>query len=146
MLTIRGRDMHIGEAAKCAGVSMDAIRFYERSGILIQAPRSGGGYRLYTSTDLETIHFVRRMKELGFSLPQIRELIQLRTSQRRACAPVRDRLSRKLADIRAKAREIKHLERELQAALRKCDREIRKHSQRCPLLDNSGDKTSRKPQ
>lgn len=129
--------MHIGEAAKLAGVSMDAIRFYERNGILEQPHRSESGYRLYSPVELESIHFVRRMKELGFSLPQIRELIHLRTNRRRPCAPVRERLRRKLADVHTKIRELKHLEHELQTALCKCERQIRVHSQRCPLLEEA---------
>lgn len=136
--------MHIGEVAKRAGVSMDAIRFYERSGILEQPPRSESGYRLYSLVELESIHFVRRMKELGFSLPQIRELIHLRTSRRRPCSPVRERLRRKLTDVHSKIRELEHLERELQSALRRCEHLIRMHTQRCPLLDESEAKKPRK--
>lgn len=135
--------MHIGGVAKRAGVSVDAIRFYERCGILAKPPRTEGGFRVYFPEDVTTIRFLRRTQALGFSLPQIRELLSLGQSSHRPCAPVRDRLRRKLADVRAKIRELHQLERSLRGALRRCERQLRKHSLCCPLLEISAEKTSR---
>src|SRR5690348_5880987 len=94
--------MHIGEVAKRAGVTSDAIRFYERCGILAKPPRTDAGYRLWSPDNVAVVLFLRRAQTLGFSLPQIRELVSLRTSGR-PCAPVRDRLRRKLEEVRTKA-------------------------------------------
>lgn len=131
--------MHIGQAAEQASVSVDAIRFYERSNILAKAPRTAGGFRLYGDADVAVVRFVQRTQRLGFTLPQIRELLSLRGNRRRACAAVRHRLQSKLSEIHAKIQELEQLNLELRLALRNCDRELRKQSSRCPLLENSSE-------
>ena len=136
--------MFIGRIAKRAGLSADAIRFYERNQILTRARRSDGGFRLYTDQDVEAVLFVRRAQRLGFSLPQIRELLALSRSRDRACAAVRNRLQQKVRDVRAKIRELEHLDSELRIALRRCERELRKRDSRCPLLE-SASKNSKTP-
>lgn len=128
--------MHIGEVAKQASVTVDAIRFYERSDILARAPRTAGGFRVYGDEDVAAVRFVQRAQRLGFTLPQIRELLALRRNRVRACVAVRDRLQDKLGEIHAKIRELQQLDHELRAALRNCDRELRKRSSRCPLFEN----------
>lgn len=133
--------MHIGQMAQRGGVSIDAIRFYERSDILAAAPRTAGGFRVYTEEDIAAVRFVRRAQRLGFSLDQIRDLLALRRSDIRACAPVRDRLQGKLSQIRLKIHELHQLERELRIALRSCRRQLRKKSPRCPLLAASSKST-----
>lgn len=136
--------MFIGRIAKRAGLSADAIRFYERNQILTQPRRTEGGFRLYTDQDVEAVLFVRRAQRLGFSLPQIRELLALSRSRDRSCAAVRNRLQRKLSDVRAKIHELEHLDSELRNALRRCERELRKRDSRCPLLE-SASKNSKTP-
>lgn len=135
--------MHIGGVAKGAGVSVDAVRFYERCGILAKPPRTEGGFRIYSPEDVTILRFLRRTQALGFSLPQIRELLSLRRSSHRPCSPVRDKLRRKLADVHGKIRELNQLESSLRGALRRCERQLRKHSVRCPLLELSTEKASR---
>lgn len=139
--------MHIGNIAKQAGVSVDAIRFYERSRILARAPRTLGGFRVYTGEDIAAIRFVRRAQHLGFTLPQIREILTLRRNDVRACAAVRDRLQGKLNEVQAKIRELNQLDSELHAALRNCQRQLRKRpSSQCPLLDKLPKRRQRVPQ
>lgn len=132
--------MFIGRIAKRAGLSVDAIRFYERNQILTRPRRTEGGFRLYTDQDVEAALFVRRAQRLGFSLPQIRELLSLSRNRGRSCAAVRDRLQQKVRDVRAKIRELKHLDGELRVALRHCERELHKRDSRCPLLESSSTK------
>ncbi|MHB8410918.1 MAG: heavy metal-responsive transcriptional regulator [Candidatus Acidiferrales bacterium] len=129
--------MFIGRIAKRAGLSVDAIRFYERNQILTRPRRTEGGFRLYTDQDVAAVLFVRRAQRLGFSLPQIRELLSLSRNRGRSCAAVRTRLQQKVRDVRAKIRELKHLDGELRVALRHCERELRKRDSRCPLLESS---------
>ncbi|HET6200985.1 MAG TPA: MerR family DNA-binding protein, partial [Candidatus Acidoferrales bacterium] len=105
--------MFIGRIAKRAGLSVDAIRFYERNQILTRPRRTEGGFRLYTDQDVEAVLFVRRAQRLGFSLTQIRELLSLRRNRGRSCAAVRNRLQQKVRDVRAKIRGLKHLDSEL---------------------------------
>src|SRR5207244_789989 len=94
--------MQIGSAAKRVGISVDAIRFYERNALLQRAPRTEGGFRQYGEDDLETLGFIRRVQSLGFKLSEIRSLLNLRGSRLQPCAPVRRRLQAKLADVRGK--------------------------------------------
>lgn len=139
--------MHIGNIAKQAGVSVDAIRFYEKTHILTRAPRTLGGFRVYTGEDIAAIRFVRRAQHLGFTLPQIREILALSRNDVRACAAVRDRLHAKLGEVHAKIRELNQLDRELHAALRNCQRQLRKErSSRCPLLDKLPKRLQEVPQ
>lgn len=126
--------MQIGAVAKRTGVSVDAIRFYERSALLPRAARTEGGFRQYAETDLETLAFIRRAQGLGFTLKEIRDLLKLRDSRLQPCAPVRSRLQQKLANVRRKLGNLRSLERELHLALRSCDREMRKRDPRCPIL------------
>lgn len=128
--------MQIGVVAKKIGLSVDAIRFYERNGLLPRPPRTEGGFRRYAETDLETLAFVRRVQGLGFKLSEIRGLLNLRGSRMQPCAPVRRRLQAKLADVRHKLENLQKLKRELQLALRSCDKELRKQNAHCPILQD----------
>src|SRR5688572_27442780 len=84
----------IGELAARAGTTPETIRYYERVGVLPRPARSGGGrYRMYGSSDVERLTFVRRARELGFSLDEVRELLQLADHPERPCTDV-DRLAR----------------------------------------------------
>ena len=126
--------MHIGALAKKAGITPDAIRFYERNALLRPPTRSAGGFRLYENADLETVAFIQRVKSLGFRLTEIRSLLELRGKRLQPCAPVRRRLQQKLADVDRKLADLRKLERELRRALRSCNRELRNPSAHCPIL------------
>src|SRR5258707_7826619 len=125
--------MQIGIVAKKIGLSVDAIRFYERNGLLPRPPRTEGGFRRYGENDVETLAFVRRVQGLGFKLSEIRGLLNLRGTRLQPCAPVRRRLE-KLADVQRKLRDLHKLEDELRLALRSCNKELRKRSAHCPIL------------
>lgn len=126
--------MQIGIVAKKIGLSVDAIRFYERSGLLPRPTRTEGGFRRYGENDVETLAFVRRVQGLGFKLSEIRGLLNLRGNRLQPCAPVRRRLQEKLADVQQKLNDLHKLERELRLALRSCNRELRKRDAHCPIL------------
>ena len=129
--------MHIGRVAKKIGLTPDAIRFYERTRLLPRAPRSAGGFRQYADRDVETLGFIRRVQGLGFTLKEVRDLLELRHRRLQPCAPVRRRLEQKLSHVRGKLRDLQKLERELCAALRACNRKLGKKSAPCPLLSGS---------
>lgn len=126
--------MQIGAVAKKVGVSVDAVRFYERNGLLPRPPRTEGGYRRYAECDIETLAFVRRVQGLGFKLREIRGLLRLRGNRMQPCAPVQRRLKEKLADVQRKLGELHKLEHELGLALRRCNKELRKRHAHCPIL------------
>jgi MerR family transcriptional regulator, copper efflux regulator len=126
--------MQIGTVAKKIGLTADAIRFYERNALLPSPPRSAGGFRQYCERDVETLEFIRRVQGLGFTLREIRELLELRRKRTQPCAPVCRRLDEKLSQVQRKLTDLRKLERELRAALGGCKRELHKRSARCPLL------------
>jgi len=126
--------MQIGVAAKQVGLSVDAIRFYERNALLPRASRTAGGFRQYTDTDVETLAFIRRTQHLGFTLSEVRGLLSLRGTRMQPCSPVRRKLQEKLADVRQKLADLQRIERDLRLALRSCDRELRKQNAHCPIL------------
>jgi DNA-binding transcriptional MerR regulator len=129
--------MQIGEVAERAAMTVDAIRFYERRNLLPRAGRSVGGFRLYSEDAVERLRFIRQMQGLGFSLREVGELIELRAHKVEACESVRALLGAKLKDVRAKLREL----RQLEADLRKCNRELGHRRQHaacpCPVLEEA---------
>jgi DNA-binding transcriptional MerR regulator len=128
----------IGELARRAALSIDAIRFYERRKLLPPAFRSAGRFRLYTTDDIERLRFVQRMQRLGFSLEEIKQLMAIRADRAHACAAVRQFLKTKLDDVTTKIRELQHLEIELKADLGKCRRALNQPRGRpcaCPVLE-----------
>ncbi len=126
--------MQIGIVAKKIGLSVDAIRFYERNALLPRPPRSQGGFRQYGEDDVEALAFIRRVQRLGFTLSEIRGLLSLRGNRLQPCAPVRRRLEEKLVDVQRKLADLQRLEHELRLALRSCNKELPKRSGHCPIL------------
>lgn len=131
--------IHIGEAGKLAGMSVDTIRFYQKQGLIAPAPRSAGGYRLFTEELIRNLTFVKRAQELGFSLNEIKELLSLRQSQH-VCPGVQSLLERKLQEVRDKIEKLIHMESELNRELRNCKRKLGNkraicRSQCCPLIE-----------
>jgi MerR family Zn(II)-responsive transcriptional regulator of zntA len=88
------RTVHIGEAAKVAGASVDTIRFYQKIGLIKSAGRCAGGYGLLDGEDIHDLTFVRHAQELGFSLTEIKELLALR-QKHHVCSEVQSMLKRK---------------------------------------------------
>ena len=135
--------MQIGELARRASLTVDAIRFYEKRKLLPKADRSTGHFRRFTEEAVERLHFIQLMQKLGFSLQEIAELIELRSHRIDACAAVRTRLKAKIETVRGKIRELRQLESELASDLRKCDRELN-HRQGhvpgpCPVLEEAAE-------
>jgi len=129
--------VHIGEAAKQTGITVDTIRFYQKLGLLQNTPRSASGYRLFTPERIRDLAFVRHAQELGFSLTEIKELLSIRQREH-ICPEVQVLLESKLKDVRSKIASLTHLEEELHGALRKCKTELRtrtKHEECCPLIN-----------
>jgi len=133
--------MQIGEVARRTSLTVDAIRFYEKRKLLPKADRTAGRFRLHTEGTVERLRFIQQMQGLGFSLREVGELIRLRESKVEACDSVRDLLKVKLAYVRAKMRELRRLETELEADFRKCSGELNHRRQHaacpCPVLEEA---------
>ncbi|MEJ0075003.1 MAG: helix-turn-helix domain-containing protein [Alphaproteobacteria bacterium] len=128
----RGEKFPIGTLARRSGATIETIRYYERIGLLSPPPRSSSGRRVYGHSDLRTLTFVRRARELGFRLEDIRTLLQLGGPGRAACGDVRELASRHLADIRSKLHDLQNLERLLASTVSQCSGSA---APECPVLD-----------
>src|SRR5579871_820836 len=116
--------VQIGRLARETGLSVDAIRFYEKEGLLREPLRSQGGFRLYAQRDVERLRFIRSAQELGFSLAEVRELQLLGDENTQGCTHVRDLIRLKLDSVRRKMSDLKKLEGSLKSALGKCDKAL----------------------
>ena len=105
--------MNIGEASKASKVSAKMIRYYEQIGLIPPADRTDSGYRAYTQDDVHRLHFIRRARDLGFSIEQVRDLLGLSDQRDRSCEAV-DAIAREhLAEVERKIRDLQALRREL---------------------------------
>lgn len=110
----------IGELSKATGTKVDTIRYYERIGLLAAPGRTGGNYRAYADEDLARLSFVRRARDLGLSLEQVRELLSLSDEKTRSCEAV-DRIAREhLAEVDRKLADLKALRRRLYDVISQC--------------------------
>ncbi len=113
--------MRIGTAAKRAGVGVEAVRFYERQGLIRQPPRPiDGGFRSYPLETVDRIRFIRQAQDLGFSLKEIDELLSLRADPLTDCADVRARASAKLEDVKMKIARLAAIQSALRDLISAC--------------------------
>jgi DNA-binding transcriptional MerR regulator len=138
--TSMSQTMRIGEVAQQTGLTVDAIRFYEKQRLLKRPPRTKGGFRLFGAQDLQHIQFICKAQELGFSLKEIRELLILQGENIEACSHVRELLQAKLGAVREKISELQKMESILARDLKKCQRSLREPRALaghdcCPVLD-----------
>jgi MerR family copper efflux transcriptional regulator len=123
--------MKIGEAASSSGVSAKTIRYYETAGLIATANRSAGGYRVYTQADVFTLRFIKRARELGFSIERIRRLLDLWQDKSRASRDVKRLALDHIAEIRAKVAAMTSMRDAVQELADACDGDERPE---CPIL------------
>ena len=110
----------IGDLANATGTKVETIRYYERIGLLPAPERTRGNYRAYTRAQLGRLSFIRRARDLGFSLPQVRALLSLSDQRRRPCEAV-DAIAREhLAEVDRKIADLTALRRELDSVISQC--------------------------
>jgi len=110
----------IGEVAKRSGIGLETVRFYERKGLIEEPPRTDSGYRQYPKDVVGRIRFIKRAKELGFSLKEISELLSLRVDPDTKCADVRKQTELKLADVGEKIRALQRIKTALKKLVASC--------------------------
>ena len=116
----RAQELTIGGLSELTAVNIETIRYYERIRMLPAPPRTLGGRRVYDANHLRILAFIRRSRELGFSLDEIRALIRLGGPGKASCRQVRDIASHHLDDIRAKIADLRKLERLLAKTVAQC--------------------------
>ncbi len=133
----RAHALSIGSLSERTGVNIETIRYYERIGLLPAPPRSEGRWRLYEESHSQRLVFIRRSRELGFSLNEVRELLGLTTGRKLTCRAVKALAERHVVDIRRKVKDLKRLERTLTDLAARC------HGSEvpdCPILEVLGDR------
>jgi Zn(II)-responsive transcriptional regulator len=121
----------IGVLADRAGVAIDTVRYYERNGLLAPAGRLPSGYRRYGDAELKRLLFIRRAKALGFTLPEVQELLAL--SSKRSVAHIKRAAEAKLADIERRIAELQRIRGGLEVLIDACPGHGRAES--CPILN-----------
>jgi MerR family mercuric resistance operon transcriptional regulator len=130
---VQSAGIQIGELARQSRCKVETIRYYERVGLLPAPPRSAGRYRLYDSPDVRRLAFVRRARELGFTLDQVRALLALSAKDGRdTCAAVHHLAAEHLTEVRAKIADLRAMERILADAVRRC---AAGELPGCPIID-----------
>jgi MerR family transcriptional regulator, copper efflux regulator len=125
--------MNIGEAAQASGVSAKMIRYYESIGLAPQPTRRASGYRAYDQADVQRLRFIRRARDLGFSLDRVRELLTLWSDRDRHSADVKALALTHIAELEARAAELRSMIKTLRSLVAACDGDDRPA---CPILQD----------
>lgn len=125
--------MNIGEAASASGVSSKMIRYYESIGLVGAVKRSANQYRVYSDSDVHTLAFIRRARNLGFPVAQIAQLMRLWRDKGRASAEVKEIALRHVEELQAKIEELEAMRRTLEHLARNCHGNDRPD---CPIIDD----------
>lgn len=123
----------ISQVARCTGVGVETVRFYERRRLLALPNRTASGYRQYEEDAVWRLRFIRRAKELGFTLKEIKELLSLRLDAASTCADVRSQAKAKIADIEEKIGTLQSMKEVLVKLVKACHG--RGKANYCPILE-----------
>ena len=138
--TLYGQSVNIGEAARLSGVSAKMLRHYESLGLLGTVTRTDSGYRLYSPADVHTLRFIKRCRDLGFSMAEIGELVGLWQNKRRASANVKKIAQKHMDELSERIAAMQAMQRTLSTLLHCCHGDDRPD---CPILDDlAGDHQS----
>jgi MerR family transcriptional regulator, mercuric resistance operon regulatory protein len=128
----QAQDLPIGKLSRLTGVNIETIRYYERIRMLPRPRRSASGRRIYGASEARTLAFIRRARELGFALAEIRTLLALGGPGKASCAEVREIAAHHLARIRTKIVDLRKLENLLAGTVAKCSG---RRVPECPVID-----------
>ena len=132
-----GRALKIGEVSKRSGVGIEALRFYEKSGLLDRPSRTYSGYRVYGEEVLERLAFIKRAQALGFSLDEIRQIVDDARKGESPCDEVREIVRRRMAELDERLRELQRHRKELRRTLEEWDEVGRAPGHICGLIEGS---------
>lgn len=128
--------MNIGEASKATGVSAKMIRYYEQIGLIPKAIRSEAGYRSYGDSDVHSLRFIRRARDLGFPVEQITQLLALWRDRSRASAKVKSVAQKHIADLQARIADLQAMSQTLEHLVAHCHGDDRPE---CPIIQDLAD-------
>jgi len=131
------RMLRIGEVSKRSGVGIEALRFYEKSGLLDKPSRTFSGYRVYGEDVLERLSFIKQAQSLGFSLKEISRIVGDAGKGKSACAEVREIVRRRMAELDEKLRELHRYRNELKSTLAEWDSLGTMPGRVCGLIESS---------
>ena len=129
--------LKIGEVSQLSGIGIEALRFYERSGLLGKPARSRSGYRLYDKSVIDRLEFIKKAQALGFSLDEIRHIISESESGQSPCEEVREIVHRRLQELDERLRQMRRYRRELIATIAEWDEQGTAEGDICGLIENS---------
>jgi len=133
------KELFIGKVAAVAGASVQAVRYYERVGLLPPAHRTESGYRVYSPELVERLRFIRRAQAVGFRLEEIREILRMKYAGKSPCNCVRGMLEQKLKDVEDQLRDLAAFRQQLRKTLRGARRLPRlphRASAICPFIES----------
>lgn len=126
------QSLTISRLAQSSGVGIDTVRYYERNGLLPEPPRRASGYRAYRDEDVQRLRFIRRAKQLGFSLEEIRGLLQLSQQNEQGVPGVHATAAARLAELNARIAELERVRDGLRQLVQACPGHGTPHE--CPIL------------
>jgi MerR family copper efflux transcriptional regulator len=129
--------LKIGEVSRRSGVGIEALRFYEKQGLLGNPSRTQSGYRLYGEDALERLEFIKRAQVLGFSLAEIARVIAEKRAGQSPCSEVREIVRRRLQELDVRLKEMQSYRKELAAALSEWDEAGDKEGHVCGLIEGT---------
>lgn len=132
-----GESLKIGEVSKLSGIGIEALRFYERSGLLGRPHRTQSGYRLYDRSVLERLDFIKRAQVLGFTLEEIKQIIAEKSAGQNPCAEVREVVRRRLQELDERMRVMRLYRKELAQALAEWDEAGESEGHVCGLIETT---------
>ncbi|MBI4280591.1 MerR family DNA-binding protein [Candidatus Uhrbacteria bacterium] len=124
----------IGKVARASGVGIETIRFYEREGLIPEPPRLDSGYRQYPPTTIDRVRFIKRAKDLGFTLAEIKELLSLSVGPKTTCADVKRKAQEKIKEVDTKIADLKRIRQALNRLTDQC--RGKGPASECPILEN----------
>lgn len=127
--------LKIGGLAKATGIKTVTIRYYEKEGLLRQPERNDSGYRLYSETDVERLHFIRRCRQHGMDLDEIRALLSFRDAPTPSCGWVNELVERHIVKVEEQMASLQILKEHLETLRQSCPGDL---SQRCGIIDSLG--------
>lgn len=123
--------MNIGQVSKVTGISSKMIRYYESINLLSTIQRTQAGYRIYTKNDIQTLHFIRRARDLGFSITEIDELLALWRDKARASKDVKQLTQKHIDELKEKAKKLQQMAQTLEHLICHCHGDKRPD---CPII------------